>query len=74
MSKNYQEILIDGFPSIVIVKKVLDAVPLPFKEVQGEMISGFQQYLEDNWIKQLKDKYTVKIDNDVFEEIRKSLK
>jgi peptidyl-prolyl cis-trans isomerase SurA len=73
-SRSYQEILIDGFPSIVIVNKVIDAVPLPFKEIQGEMISGYQQYLEDNWIKQLKEQYTVKIDKDVFEEIRKSLK
>jgi peptidyl-prolyl cis-trans isomerase SurA len=73
-AKTYQEILIDGFPSIVIVKKVIDAVPLAFNEIQGEMISAFQQYLEDSWIKQLKEKYTVKINKDVFEEIRKNLK
>ena len=68
-----QETIIDGFPSIVIVNKVIDAVPLPFTEVQGEMITGYQEYLEENWIKQLKEKYTVKIDNGVLEEIRKNL-
>jgi peptidyl-prolyl cis-trans isomerase SurA len=72
-SKMQQETIIDGFPAIVIIKKVIDAVPLPFTEVQGEMITGFQEFLEVNWIKQLKDKYTVKVDNIVLEEIRKNL-
>jgi peptidyl-prolyl cis-trans isomerase SurA len=72
-SKKQQETIIDGFPSIVLVNKVIDAVPLPFIEVQGEMITGYQEFLEENWIKQLKSKYTVKIDNGVLEEIRKNL-
>jgi peptidyl-prolyl cis-trans isomerase SurA len=73
-SKMIHETIIDGFPSIVVVNKTIDAVPLPLSEVQGEMITVYQQYLEDNWIKQLKEKYTVKIDNSVMEEIRKNLK
>jgi peptidyl-prolyl cis-trans isomerase SurA len=73
-TKKVQETTIDGFPSIVVVNKVIDAVPLPFSEVQGEIITGYQEYLEDNWVKQLKQKYTVKIDNSVLEEIRKNLK
>jgi len=72
-SKMQQETVIDGFPSIVIVKKVIDAVPLPFTDVQGAMLTGYQEYLEGNWIKQLKSKYTVKIDIGVLEEIRKNL-
>jgi peptidyl-prolyl cis-trans isomerase SurA len=71
--KMQQEITIDGFPAVAIVNKVIDAVPLPFSEVQGEMITGYQKYLEENWVKQLKGKYTVKIDNGVLEEIRKNL-
>jgi peptidyl-prolyl cis-trans isomerase SurA len=73
-SKRIHETLIDGFPSIVIVDNIIDAVPLPFKEVQGEMTAAWQQSLEDNWVKQLKEKYSVKIDNGVMEEIRKNLK
>jgi peptidyl-prolyl cis-trans isomerase SurA len=73
-SKRMHETLIDGFPAIVIVNNIIDAVPLPFKEVQGEMITAYQQYLEDNWIKQLKEKYPVKIDNVVMDQIRKNLK
>ncbi len=73
-SKKVQETIIDGFPSMVVVNNVIDAVPLPFNEVQGEVIIACQQYLEDNWVKQLKEKYTVKIDYGVMEEIRKNLK
>lgn len=72
--KKQQEAIIDGFPAIVVINKAIDAVPLPFTEVQGEIITGFQEYLEENWAKQLKGKYTVKIDNGVLEEIRKNLK
>jgi peptidyl-prolyl cis-trans isomerase SurA len=67
------ETIIEGFPSIVLVNKIIDAVPLSFTEVQGEIITGYQEYLEENWIKQLKGKYSVKIDNGVLEEIRKNL-
>lgn len=70
--KIQQEAVIDGFPSIVITNKLIDAVPLRFTEIQGEMIAGYQDFLETNWIKQLKAKYTVKIDNIVLEEIRKN--
>jgi peptidyl-prolyl cis-trans isomerase SurA len=73
-SKIQQETIIEGFPSIVVINKLIDAVPLPFNDVLGEMITGYQQYLEDNWIKQLKNKYNVMTDSVVLEEIRKSLK
>jgi peptidyl-prolyl cis-trans isomerase SurA len=72
-NKMQQEVIIDGFPSVVIIKKLIDAVPLPFSNVLGEMITGYQQELEDNWIKQLKNKFTVKIDTVVLNEIRKSM-
>lgn len=72
-TKMRQQTIIDGFPSIVILNKIIDAVPLAFTEVQGEIITGYQEYLEENWVKQLKSKYTVKIDKGVLEEIRKNL-
>jgi hypothetical protein len=46
---------------------------LPFSEVQGEMMTGYQEYLDKNWVGQLKKRYNVKIDSNVFEEIRKKL-
>lgn len=64
----------NGFPSIIIVNKVIDPVPLKFDKVQEEMVTGYQEYLENNWIKQLKEKYSVKINSSVFDEVKNILK
>ena len=65
---------INNFPSIIIINKIFEPEPLPFKEVQGEMMTGYQEYLENEWIGQLKEKYAVKIDNLVLDEVKKSFK
>jgi hypothetical protein len=62
-----------GLPVLVVITGIKPAEPLPFSKVQNEIISGYQEYLEKSWIKQLKESYPVKIDNIVFEEIRKKL-
>ena len=36
-------------------------------------MTGYQEYLEDEWAEQLKEKYTVKIDNMVLGEVKKKL-
>ncbi len=64
---------IKNYPSIIAINKVIEPEPLPFEEVQGEMMSGYQDYLENEWVKQLKSKYTVKIDELVLSEVKKSL-
>jgi peptidyl-prolyl cis-trans isomerase SurA len=62
-----------GFPSIILINKVTEPVPLSFDEVQGEMMKGYQDYLESEWVGQLKDNYNVKIDNLVLNEVKKKL-
>ena len=37
-------------------------------------MTGYQEFLENEWIRQLKKKYSVKIDNLVLEEVKKKLK
>jgi peptidyl-prolyl cis-trans isomerase SurA len=64
---------IKNFPSIIVISKEIESVPLPFEEVRGEMMTGFQDYLESEWIKQLKVKYTVKIDDQVYPELKSKL-
>jgi peptidyl-prolyl cis-trans isomerase SurA len=72
--KGYQETTREGFPCIVVVDSIIEPQPLPFREVQGEMISGYQGYLENKWAEQLKEKWAVKIDTAVLEEVRRMLK
>ncbi len=64
----------DGFPSVMVIKRVIDPSPKKFKEVQGEIVTGYQESLESEWLRQLNKKYTVKIDNMVLEEVKKKLK
>jgi peptidyl-prolyl cis-trans isomerase SurA len=63
-----------GYPSIINIKIVIEPVPLSFSEVQGEMMNLYQEYLEKEWEGQLKEKYSVKIDNLVLEELKKKTK
>jgi peptidyl-prolyl cis-trans isomerase SurA len=61
-------------PSIVLVMKVLEPAPLKLKEVQGEVMTGYQEFLENEWIGQLNKKYNVKIDNLVLDEVKEKMK
>jgi peptidyl-prolyl cis-trans isomerase SurA len=60
-------------PSIIFIKKVIDPVPLKFEKVKGEIMTGFQDYLESEWVRQLKEKYSVKIDSLVLNEVKNKL-
>ena len=60
-------------PPIIVVKNVFEPAPLPFEKVQKEMMKGYQDELETEWIKQLKQKYTVSIDNQVLAQVKKIL-
>jgi peptidyl-prolyl cis-trans isomerase SurA len=40
-----------------------------FKEVKGLVISDYQKYLEDNWINELKNKYSVSINKKVLSQL-----
>ncbi len=61
-------------PPVIVIKKVSEPEPLPFEEVKAEMMTGFQNELEADWLTQLKRKYSVKVDNAVFEDVKKLLR
>jgi peptidyl-prolyl cis-trans isomerase SurA len=63
----------NGFPALIDIKRVNTPEPLPFKEVQAEINSDYQEWLTEEWIKQLKAKYAVKVDNLVFNEVKNRL-
>lgn len=64
---------INGIPSLVVIREVYKSEPMPFENVVNEIVSGYQEYLEKEWIKQLKAKYPVKVNNIVLEEIRREI-
>lgn len=55
------------------VKEIKKAEPKLMSECRGKLISDYQQYLENNWVDQLKKEFTVKVDKNVFESVKKQL-
>jgi len=68
-----QTFIKNGMPSLIDIKRIEKPEPLSFDEVKADMISGYQDWLTEEWIRQLKEKYPVKIDNLVFEEVKKRI-
>ena len=62
-----------GYPSLLMINENIEPVPAPFSEVKSELLSGYQEKLEKDWIKQLKEKYTVKVDSNEYSAVKKRL-
>lgn len=56
------------------VNKVLPAGPKTLEEARGKVTNDYQQYLEENWVKDLKKEFTVQVNQPVFEHVKKQLK
>jgi peptidyl-prolyl cis-trans isomerase SurA len=59
---------------VVKINKLLPAGPKTLDEARGRVINDYQQYLENTWVDDLKKESAVKVDNAVFEEVKKELK
>jgi peptidyl-prolyl cis-trans isomerase SurA len=58
---------------VSLVDKVLPAGSKTFEECKGKLINDYQQNLEANWVDNLKAEYKVKINQDVFEKVKKEI-
>ena len=59
------------------VVNVTDIKPAGVKELsecKGKVISDYQQFLENNWVDELKSEFTIKINTDVFSKVKNQLK
>jgi len=55
------------------VGKLLPAGPKTLDEARGRVINDYQQYLENNWVGELKKEFTVKVNQDTFAKVKKEL-
>ena len=55
------------------VNKVIPAGAKTLDECKGKAINDYQQYLEENWVKDLKGEFKVEVNQDVFEKVKKQL-
>ena len=60
----------NGISHIWLVGKPLNPAVKPLTEVRGLVTSDFQNYLEKKWVNYLKEKYPVKIDQEVLKEVK----
>lgn len=55
------------------VLKVLPAGPKTLEETKGKVINDYQQYLEDNWVSELKKEFKVEVNTPVFVKLKSSM-
>ena len=58
---------------VSMVNKVLPAGNKTLEECKGKVVNDYQQFLESNWVTNLKTEYTVKVNQDVFEKVKKEI-
>ena len=56
------------------INSILPAGNKTFEECKGKIINDYQQYLEQNWVNELKKEFTVKVNQDVFERVKNQIK
>ncbi len=61
---------VDNSTQIIKIVEVRPAEPKSFKEAKGLITSAYQVELETLWLQQLKEKYPVKINDKVLEQIK----
>jgi peptidyl-prolyl cis-trans isomerase SurA len=62
-----------GMQHLVWIKEILNPQIKELNETKGAVISDYQGYLEKRWLKELKDKYTVTVDDVVLNRVYESL-
>ncbi len=55
------------------VNKVIPATEKKLEECNGKVVNDYQQYLEQNWVGDLKKEFTIKINNEVFDKVKNQL-
>ena len=60
----------DGKTVFANLKKVVQPEPKPLEEAKGLVTAAYQDQLEKDWIKDLRAKYTVRVDQDVLYSIK----
>ena len=58
-----------GRCAYVWIKGIVEPEPYALEDVRGKVISDYQVFLEDAWVKQLRARYKVRVFEDVFDSI-----
>ena len=62
---------VDQSTTIVCIRSLRPVEPKTLKEARGLVTSDYQVELEQNWVKALKERYPVSVDENVLDKVRK---
>jgi len=60
----------DGVVKFAFIKSKLGPMPKELNEIKGLMTADYQNYLEKEWIKELRNKYKIEVNKDVLNSIK----
>ncbi len=60
----------DGHKALVVIHNTLEPGPKELNDARGLVTADYQNYLEKEWIKELRNKYPVKINYDLIPQIK----
>ena len=63
----------DQYHFVVDVLEVKDVENKVLSECKGKVVNDYQQYLENNWVNELKKEFDVKINSNTFDAVKKQL-
>lgn len=63
----------DKYYFVVNVKRIDEAGPKEFADCKGKVISDYQQFLENNWVDELKKEFQININKEVFSKVKLQL-
>lgn len=59
----------DGVSSFIILKGIREPEPKTLDEARGQITSDYQNYLEEQWINELREKYPVEVNRELLNRI-----
>ncbi len=60
----------DSKITVLVVNKLMEKTPKTIAEAKGMITAEYQNYLEKEWLAYLKNKYTVKVNDDVLNTVK----
>ena len=72
--KGYKRFVIEsGRNKVILVLDVPGPKPVPLEKIKGQVTSDYQNYLEEEWIKELRKKYPVKINQKALAKLKSTI-
>jgi peptidyl-prolyl cis-trans isomerase SurA len=65
---------VDNSTQIIKIMEVRQPEPKTFKEARGVVTSGYQAELEAQWLEQLREKYSVTVDEKLLNKVKENYK